>query len=268
MRRGRLRRTNGACFHVTQRCHDRQFLLRFKRDRQRYAARLRETVLRYGLEVLDYMITSNHVHLLLWAPGPEVISCSLQYLQGLTARDYNRRKGREGAFWSDRFHPVLIESGPHLSRCLFYIGMNMVRAGVAAHPAEWPWCGYDELTGRRHRYRILSMDRLLVCLNMTGGADPFRKWYEKTLYDLCQCSYLCREPLWTESVAVGSEQWIGGLAASFVVGDKRILSGEHFPTMEVSEGAASYGLQTNRRHSDPLLWPVRERETDNRGKPA
>lgn len=54
---------------------------------------------RYPVDVLDYIVTSNHVHLLLWAKETCFISAGLHYLQGTIAGDYNRRKGREGAFW-------------------------------------------------------------------------------------------------------------------------------------------------------------------------
>ena len=55
---------------------------------------------RFGVEVLDYTITSNHIHLLLWAPSLGKVSEAMQFLQGVSARDYNRRKKREGAYWS------------------------------------------------------------------------------------------------------------------------------------------------------------------------
>ena len=50
-----------CCYHVTQRCQERRFLLRFKRDRRQYLQRLREAVARYPISVLNYMPTSNHV---------------------------------------------------------------------------------------------------------------------------------------------------------------------------------------------------------------
>ena len=37
---------------------------------------------------------------------------------------------RKGAFWEDRYHATVIEKGEHLLRCIVYIDMNMVRAGV------------------------------------------------------------------------------------------------------------------------------------------
>ena len=45
------------------------------------------------------------------------------------AQDYNQRKGRQGAFWEDRYHATAIEVDEHLRRCLVYIDLNMVSAG-------------------------------------------------------------------------------------------------------------------------------------------
>ena len=44
---------------------------------------------------------------------------------------------RHGAFWEDRYHATAIDADDHLNRCLVYIDLNMVRAGVVNHPAKW-----------------------------------------------------------------------------------------------------------------------------------
>ena len=54
----------GKIWHLTHRCHERQFLLQFRHDRQVWRGWLFEARNRLGLGVLDYMATSNHVHLL------------------------------------------------------------------------------------------------------------------------------------------------------------------------------------------------------------
>ena len=112
-------------------------LFRWAKDRLRYLKRLRETSLRYPISVLNYMVTDNHVHLLLRAERPACVADAMQYLSGCAAQDYNRRKKREGAFWRGRYRPTLVESGRHLTRCFFYVELNMVRAGLVRHPEEW-----------------------------------------------------------------------------------------------------------------------------------
>jgi hypothetical protein len=42
-------------WHITHRCHQKKFLLKFARDRQRYLRWVFEAKKRFGLSVLDYM---------------------------------------------------------------------------------------------------------------------------------------------------------------------------------------------------------------------
>jgi len=62
---------------------------------------------RFGLSVLNYMVTSNHIHLLVKDTGSNVIAQSMQLIAGRTAQEYNQCKGRQGAFWEDRCTPRL-----------------------------------------------------------------------------------------------------------------------------------------------------------------
>ena len=80
-----------------------------------------------GLSVLNYTVTSNHVHLLVNDTGSNVIAQSMQLIAGRTAQEYNQRKDRQGAFWEDRYHATAIEADERLHRCLIYIDLNMVR---------------------------------------------------------------------------------------------------------------------------------------------
>jgi len=119
----------GQIWHITHRCHQREFLFKFAKDRKRWLHWLFEAKKRYGLSILNYMVTSNHIHLLVVDDESNSISKSIQLVAGRTAQEYNHRKRRKGAYWEDRFHATAIESGEHLMRCLVYIDMNMVRAG-------------------------------------------------------------------------------------------------------------------------------------------
>ena len=75
--------------------------------------------------VLNYMVTSNHIHLLvLDRGGMEVIPKSIQLVAGRIAQEYNERKRRREAFWEDRYHATAIENGKHLIQCLVYIDLN------------------------------------------------------------------------------------------------------------------------------------------------
>lgn len=193
----------GYTYHLTHRCHNRLFLLRFAAEREAYRKWLRIGAKRYRVPVFAYSITSNHVHVILRVRDREAVARLMDLAAGATARHYNRRKRRSGAFWEGKYHATAIESGVHLWRCLRYVDLNMVRAGKVTHPMQWRWCGYDELMGLRQRYRLIDFDALREQL---GDIHPesFRAEYEAGIRaDLAQRAPV-REAAWTESLAVGS----------------------------------------------------------------
>ncbi|MBS3907180.1 MAG: transposase [Syntrophaceae bacterium] len=119
----------GYVWHITHRCHKREFLLKFARDQRRWLQWLFEAKKRLGASILNYAVTSNHIHLVIRdVKGEEVIPQTMQLIAGRTGQEYNQRKGRKGAFWEDRYHATAVEMDSHLIRCLVYVDLNMLRA--------------------------------------------------------------------------------------------------------------------------------------------
>jgi REP element-mobilizing transposase RayT len=162
---------------------------------------------RYRLRVLNYMVTSNHIHLLVFDGGErDIIPKSMQLIAGRTAQEFNQRKKRKGAFWEDRYHATAVETNHHLISCLTYIDLNMLRAGVVAHPSEWQSGGYAELQQPRERYSIIDHRALMDLLDIPSIEALQRAhgtWVEEALAWAGQV----RESKWTESVAVGSRSF-------------------------------------------------------------
>ena len=194
----------GYVWHITHRCHQSEFLLKFARDRRRWMHWLFEARKRYGLCILNFTVTSNHVHLLVCDSGDKrAIARSIQLIASRTAQEFNQRKNRNGAFWQDRYHATAVENGEHLRQCVVYIDMNMVRAGVVSHPSRWEFCGYNEIQKPRKRYSLIDHGRLHAFAGSSSG-EHFRSshmaWIDEALRaDACQ-----RKSRWTESIAVGS----------------------------------------------------------------
>ena len=151
---------NGYVWHLTHRCHRREFLLKFSKDKRRWLQWLFEAKKRFGFCILNYMVTSNHIHLLVFDNRKEAIPKSIQLIAGRSGQEYNQRKKRTGAFWEDRYHATAVESGSHLIKCLVYIDLNMVRAGVVQHPSEWPFSGYNEIEEPKRKNALIDYERL------------------------------------------------------------------------------------------------------------
>jgi putative transposase len=206
MPRGNRYRLTGHVWHLTERCHRKDFLLKFARDRRAWIKWLYEARRRYGLSVLNYQVTSNHVHLLVQDCGEDEIAQSMQLIAGCVGRAYNRRKRRPGAFWGDCYHATAVDSDEHLARCFTYIDLNMVRAGVVAHPRDWPEAGYHEIQQPPARYRIIDRTALCGLLGVADNklAELQNEWIEAALAN-CKID---REPQWSEAVAVGRRSFV------------------------------------------------------------
>jgi REP element-mobilizing transposase RayT len=96
-------------------------------------------------------------------------------------RFYNKRHGRRGYFWGDRFKSVVVEDGNTLINCLAYIDLNPVRAGLVEKPEDYRWSsiGYHVQAGNREN--LLSLDFGLKEFGVLDEKERFRR-YRRFLY--------------------------------------------------------------------------------------
>jgi putative transposase len=72
------------------------------------------------------------------------VSIFLKELKGRFAQGFNRRHGRYGTLWAERFKSVLLEGGQAVATLAAYIDLNPVRAGLCEDPKDYRYCGYAE----------------------------------------------------------------------------------------------------------------------------
>ncbi len=195
---------------ITHRCHKKEFLLKFARDRRQWLHWLFEARKRYGLSVLNYIVTSNHLHLLVRDRGHGEIAGSMQLIAGRTGQEYNQRKGRKGAFWEDRYQATAVETNEYLAQCMLYIDLNMVRAGVVAHPKQWAESGYRKVHYPPKRYRIIDVPGLMELMSL-AELEQLQQARAQWVDGALERGLQGRDGSWTESLAVGSEQFVAGI---------------------------------------------------------
>jgi len=170
---------------------------------------------------MNFAVTSNHVHLLVTADGAKSVAPFMQCVQGEFAADFNRRNERSGAFWSDRYHATMIDDGEHLLACMRYIDLNMVRAGVVAHPQRWDWCGWHELTGARNPPALINLISLLRRLNhqpLHKFRDHYRAYVEEAI---ARPEAVGPEPRWSTAIAIGTQAFISTIESALDMSDRR-----------------------------------------------
>lgn len=129
----------------------------------------------------------------------------MQLVSGRTAQEFNTRKSRNGAFWEDRYHATAVQTDGHLARCIAYIDQNMVRAGVVQHPRDWEVSGYNEIQIPWQRKGVIDFRLLMKMLSVETHRE-LTKLQDRLLVGNGDSTR--RNPLWTESLAVGDEAYL------------------------------------------------------------
>ncbi len=101
--------------------------------------------------------------------------------QGFT-RYYNKKYGRRGFFWGDRFKSMIVQDGLSLVNLLAYVDLNPVRAGIVKKPEDYRWCslGYHTQTGNKDG--LLSIDFGMKEWNEFNPGEIVRK-YRQFIYE-------------------------------------------------------------------------------------
>ena len=86
------------------------------------------------------------------------LSKYMKELKQWISRDYNKKIGRKGTLWEDRFWSNLLEdSAATLTKVAYYIDSNAVRAGIVEKPEDYKWCGYAQAhAGRKAAQKALT----------------------------------------------------------------------------------------------------------------
>lgn len=239
----------GHVWHITHRCHGREFFLDFSTYRKFWMKWLYEGTNRYEVPVLNFTVTSNHVHVLVLSPKDmTAIPLLMQLVAGRVGQVYNKRKNRKGAFWENRYQATAVQTDEHLARCFMYIDLNMVRAKVVKHPSKWEHGGYHEIVRPKKRYQIIKRSEVSRLLGLEE--DHLSKSYQKWIREALRKGNLSRDSIWSTELAVGDN----GFIETIKKGVGRFIS-----KMTVKEAPALYGQAQSRPNT--LAWQIFE-ETD------
>jgi REP element-mobilizing transposase RayT len=117
-----------------------------------------------------------------WRSRLSDLSRYVQEIKQRFSRWYNKRKGRKGYFWGDRFKSVIIETGEALLNCLAYIDLNPVRAGLVERPEDYRWCSLAYHIGTGNKGGFLSTDLGVAAFTNKGYQERIG-FYREYVYE-------------------------------------------------------------------------------------
>lgn len=147
----------GAVYHLTSRGNEKQDIYKSDTDRKFFLRTLSYVVKRFKWVCHAYCLMTNHFHLLIETPLANV-SEGMRQLNGIYSAFFNRTHRRVGHLFQGRFKGILVEKQSYALELCRYIPLNPVRAGICAHPADYPWSSYQAVRGLTPRPSFLNVE--------------------------------------------------------------------------------------------------------------
>ncbi|MDD2338408.1 MAG: transposase, partial [Geobacteraceae bacterium] len=141
----------GALHHIICRGIERKEIFSDDLDRDDFVSRLENVLAQTSTRCYAWALIPNHFHLLLQTGSVPVATVMRKLLTGYATK-FNRRHGRQGHLFQNRYKSILCQEEPYLLELVRYIHLNPLRAGVVSSLEElrgYRYCGHSRILARK-----------------------------------------------------------------------------------------------------------------------
>ena len=155
------------------------------KDRGEFLRTLGQTCQKTGWQVHAYCLMSNHFHLVVETPQPN-LALGMKWLLGTFTMRFNRRHRIWGHLFGGRYKAQLIDesSVSYLRTACDYVHLNPVRAGMVKKKdrlERFAWSSYPAYRRPKLRPPWLRTDRLLGEHGLKGGSAAICREFERRM---------------------------------------------------------------------------------------
>ena len=138
----RVWRTVTGFYHVCARGTGKQIIFETDDDRWEFLELMRDCCRDAGVTVVAWCLMSNHVHLVL-ADYEDAMSAAMQRLLLTYARRFNKRTGRAGCLFRERFERRSLDTDWRVMEAIRSVHANPQKAGMSLIE-RYPWSSFAE----------------------------------------------------------------------------------------------------------------------------
>ena len=138
----RVWRTVTGFYHVCARGTGKQIIFETDDDRWEFLELMRDCCRDAGVTVVAWCLMSNHVHLVL-ADYEDAMSAAMQRLLLTYARRFNKRIGRAGCLFQDRFERRSLDTDWQVMEAIRSVHAGPQEAGMSLIE-RYPWSSFAE----------------------------------------------------------------------------------------------------------------------------
>lgn len=140
----------GLTHHVVQRGNNKGAMFLEDSDYGLFLKLLRQESVRSCVAIHAYTLMTNHFHLMATPADDSGLSMLMQSIGRRYVPQFNLKHHRTGGLWEGRFRSFAIETETYWLKCMRYVELNPVRAGMVSTSEEYRWSSARAHTNGHH----------------------------------------------------------------------------------------------------------------------
>ena len=158
MARRRVHFAPGECYHVYNRGCNKEQIFREEENYVYLKRLLNESLQKRHVSMIAYCLMPNHYHFLMRQETEIPISEVIHDVFNSYVKAFNKKYGRTGTLFEERFKVKHIEDDRYLIHLCRYIHRNPLEAGLVSEIGSWRHSDYPEWTaGKRNKESLWNL---------------------------------------------------------------------------------------------------------------
>lgn len=121
---------------------NKEYIFQSETEKYKYIDLMKKYSEKYQVLIIAYCIMDNHAHLLTYSENIQNITLFMKETNTEYAIYYNKKKDRVGYVFRNRFSSKSIYNQEYLLKCIKYIHMNPVKAGISKKEEDYQFSSY------------------------------------------------------------------------------------------------------------------------------
>ena len=159
-------------YHVVTKGNGGQIIFEDKLDRSYYVSCIKAASEKTSVRIHAYCLMSNHVHFVI-EDVESNIGAFMKNLDEQYAIRFNRKAGRKGSVFQNRFWSEPIDCDEYLLAAVRYVHHNPETAGICK-AKDYPWSSYEAYVSGS------SFVTTHIVLSLLGGTLAFERFHAST----------------------------------------------------------------------------------------
>ena len=167
-------------YHIMMRGNNKERIFEKESDKNSLIESLKKAKEEDSIKIVAYCFMDNHIHLVIKSELSD-LSMAIKKINIKYAMIFNKKNGRVGHVFQDRYKSEVVASDQYLLQVIRYVHKNPVKAKIISSVDSYRWSSYNEY--KNAKYNVVNKEEGNFIMGyFSGNRGLFQKFHDDSDY--------------------------------------------------------------------------------------